>query len=997
MIDAGDESAKDFGEAFKERLKEVLDTIPDFKMKGDASDIDLKVEELRAKLKDLSEQDIIGSKKAIESLTIVETDVKHLADMSKDIKLDFNTKDALAKVAELRLESEKMLGGVGVGGGVAGKKKGITLTGLESLVGTGTGGASAGSGILGNIMNFFGGIKGFFGGGGGGGIIPAAGSAASSGGAGGGGGLSLAGLGGMAAGPAGIGAAIAVASPWIGQLISGAIVGALGSALVGIGIGGAVMTGKLGAAWKSLTSQMSADMKKIGTPFIAPLKEVLRAIGIIAGPLTKVFTTASKILAVPFQKFLDAIVKAFGSPAIAKSIEAVANSFMTILTAITPDIAPDMTLIANSITTLANTVAKNPQAMANVFQYIVDIINFLIASAGDLARIATDVEKWQHGAVGRAIGATTRHTTEAVKGVVDVNNALWDLGTGNIPATGRAAGAAGRALNQATTFRDNTTPGWVQAFSNQSMSHITDNVRIFFVSLAQNIGHWSMVAWEAMLPWIVHTWERGHNLMVAWGHDIAHWFDDVKQWFIQGWNSTYNSTVQWITRTWESGHNLMVGWGHDIAHWFDDVEGWFESGWNWVYEHTVDSITHLINQSEMLFNGWYQNAVNWMHNVENAMSGAWNWIYNNVINTISNLITRAMSLFTGWYHDILNWGKDAKTWLLQTGKDIVAGFQIGIIDAMKNVAKWGYDDIVKPVINFLLSPAGFHIGSPSKKMEPIGKQIITGIIHGMMGEGKNIGTFVGKVFGSWPNAIMSYLSKGLISMGQILKLPAKAISELGGALGFTGVAGKVASGVSSLWHAIVGGGAGGNVSQWAGMVSKALTMLGLPQSLSGQVLYQMQTESGGNVNAINLSDINAKMGDPSRGLMQVIGATFSRYHVPGTSGNIYDPLANIAAAINYAMHTYGRGLMSGGRGMGSGHGYDTGGWLPPGVTLAYNMTGRPERILSPTEMAAAALGGTQYHAHFDGLTLAAIESQVRTAFNMMSMSQGNMYRQGRRS
>ena len=66
------------------------------------------------------------------------------------------------------------------------------------------------------------------------------------------------------------------------------------------------------------------------------------------------------------------------------------------------------------------------------------------------------------------------------------------------------------------------------------------------------------------------------------------------------------------------------------------------------------------------------------------------------------------------------------------------------------------------------------------------------------------------------------------------------------------------------------------------------------------------------------------MGDPSRGLLQTIMATFLAYHWPGTSGNIYDPLANIAAAINYARHVYGPNLMSGGSGLGSGHGYASG-------------------------------------------------------------------------
>jgi SLT domain-containing protein len=120
---------------------------------------------------------------------------------------------------------------------------------------------------------------------------------------------------------------------------------------------------------------------------------------------------------------------------------------------------------------------------------------------------------------------------------------------------------------------------------------------------------------------------------------------------------------------------------------------------------------------------------------------------------------------------------------------------------------------------------------------------------------------------------------------------------------------------------------GAGVQQWAGLVRRALAMEGLSPALLPRVLYQMQTESGGNPNAINNWDVNARMGDPSRGLLQVIGSTFQAYHWPGTSWNIFNPLANIAAALNYARHVYGPALMSGGMGIGSGHGYASGGWI----------------------------------------------------------------------
>ncbi|PQM44300.1 hypothetical protein C1Y40_05539 [Mycobacterium talmoniae] len=43
----------------------------------------------------------------------------------------------------------------------------------------------------------------------------------------------------------------------------------------------------------------------------------------------------------------------------------------------------------------------------------------------------------------------------------------------------------------------------------------------------------------------------------------------------------------------------------------------------------------------------------------------------------------------------------------------------------------------------------------------------------------------------------------------------------------------------------------------------------------------------------------------ARGLTQTLPATFAQYHQPGTSTNIYDPVANICASINYVMQRYG--------------------------------------------------------------------------------------------
>ncbi|MFF3333315.1 transglycosylase SLT domain-containing protein [Streptomyces sp. NPDC002888] len=78
----------------------------------------------------------------------------------------------------------------------------------------------------------------------------------------------------------------------------------------------------------------------------------------------------------------------------------------------------------------------------------------------------------------------------------------------------------------------------------------------------------------------------------------------------------------------------------------------------------------------------------------------------------------------------------------------------------------------------------------------------------------------------------------------------------------------------------------------------------IPGSYDG-IYRNIMRESSGNPDAINLWDSNAAAGTPSKGLLQVIDPTFQAYHVPGTSFDPYDPIANITAACNYAAARYG--------------------------------------------------------------------------------------------
>lgn len=104
-----------------------------------------------------------------------------------------------------------------------------------------------------------------------------------------------------------------------------------------------------------------------------------------------------------------------------------------------------------------------------------------------------------------------------------------------------------------------------------------------------------------------------------------------------------------------------------------------------------------------------------------------------------------------------------------------------------------------------------------------------------------------------------------------------------------------------------------------GFAEQVCTMTGAPSSwITGvsnhaNLLTLMFRESSFNSNAVNPHDVNATGAvqsdgahfNCSRGYAQVTAVTFAENHEEGTSHLIYDPLANIAAAINYIWRRYG--------------------------------------------------------------------------------------------
>ncbi|MFF7729559.1 hypothetical protein [Streptomyces sp. NPDC008001] len=101
------------------------------------------------------------------------------------------------------------------------------------------------------------------------------------------------------------------------------------------------------------------------------------------------------------------------------------------------------------------------------------------------------------------------------------------------------------------------------------------------------------------------------------------------------------------------------------------------------------------------------------------------------------------------------------------------------------------------------------------------------------------------------------------------------------------------------------------MGQWRPLVERVIHELGARGGISladvPLVLHRIDVESGGDPNMVNNWDSNAKAGDPSKGLLQVIGSTFNAYAGPYRGLGQFNPMASLYAGLSYAIDRYGSG------------------------------------------------------------------------------------------
>ena len=398
------------------------------------------------------------------------------------------------------------------------------------------------------------------------------------------------------------------------------------------------------------------------------------------------------------------------------------------------------------------------------------------------------------------------------------------------------------------------------------------------------VKHWRIFetafldVFRAVLGWLKANWPLLVGIIlgpvgVVAVEVIKHW-TQIRAFTVQTWRAI-TSFVQRIVADLVSF--LSGAW--------EDIKRAVSSAWTWLLRTTTAA-----------WRGWG----NIIRGAVSAVVGVVSDGFNTVRSVIGSALSRALSTIRGWAGSLVGAGRSAVSNLLS-----------GITAALAGIGSWIKAHVVDPIVNSVKH--WFGIASPSTVMRGLGESVTQGFVSGIV-KGNPIAV-AKHVFGGIPSALAAIVGKGIVGIGA---LPSKALSALGSVGGW---ARGMLTKVGGLFGKLFGGGSG--VGQWAGLMHAVLSHFGIPQ-LFGTFMTQMQTESGGNPRAINLWDSNAKAGIPSQGLMQVIPPTFAAYAGPYRSRGIMDPLANIYAAVAYALSRYGGSI---GAVLGHGHGYAAGGIL----------------------------------------------------------------------
>ncbi|MFC6090719.1 hypothetical protein [Saccharothrix lopnurensis] len=177
--------------------------------------------------------------------------------------------------------------------------------------------------------------------------------------------------------------AAVVAGPLIGGALAGGVVTAFGAGIAGLGIAAAAQNSRVQAAYDHLWERITSGAKSASRP----LEQVLvnfagRAETILGGGLGASVRNSIAGIAPELDRFGDSLLKAFAK--FGPALEPVSRAFGRVLDDLGPTTERVFAGIADAVTELSESVAKNPEALGDFVELMGDGVEMALDLAGAL-------------------------------------------------------------------------------------------------------------------------------------------------------------------------------------------------------------------------------------------------------------------------------------------------------------------------------------------------------------------------------------------------------------------------------------------------------------------------------------------------------------------------------------------------------------------------------------------------------------------------------------
>lgn len=424
---------------------------------------------------------------------------------------------------------------------------------------------------------------------------------------------------------------------------------------------------------------------------------------------------------------------------------------------------------------------------------------------------------------------------------------------------------------------------------------------------------------------------------------ISDKWSSVRQNTETSWNNTKTSLAQKWSGIRSDASSKFENIRSTVAQKWTNLHGNTTSTWSQIGSSLKNTWSDLKSNASKAFGTISDNILGCFRNLKNSLKSTMSGVANAIISPIGSAVNGVIS-GVNWILGKVGSSKSFAKWQVPKFAQGSEGLQADTLGVVNDQPGGIYREMVIRPDGSAFVPQGRNVPLMMEKGTQIvpakqTQQYLSMMPHFKTGIGSKIKETISDVWSyvSHPSKLVDLAIKKFADVGNAAE-PGLSIAK--GVI--SQVKGSITDFVKNLFSEStpkVNYVASKGVEQWRSLAIKALQLTGQYSAANlNSLLYQMQTESSGNPNAINLWDSNAKRGTPSKGLMQVIDPTFRAYAMAPYNQNIWDPLSNMIASIRYAVSRYG----SLGRAY-QGHGYASGGFPQTGEFFMARESG-PELV-----------------------------------------------------